>query len=112
MQGYYMDTVWHDAPDSKNVPLKGDGATVLNPMSKNIASDPLGLFWNPFWAPLRVLLYPLGFLWAILLWSFGILWTPLELLRGSFGILWGSLWGFFWGPLGVLWGVLWSSGIP
>ena len=48
MQGHYMDTVCRYAPDSKNVPPKDVGATVLNPMSKNIASDPLGLL-GPFW---------------------------------------------------------------
>ena len=58
-----MDTVWHYAPDSKNVAPKGDGAIVLNPVSKNIAIDPLGLLWDPLgvlWAPLRVVLNPLG----------------------------------------------------
>ena len=68
---------------TKNVPLQGDGTTVLNPMSKNIASNPLGLLWDPFGilrAPFRVLLYPLGILWEMLLKSFGILhetkWEP------------------------------------
>ena len=79
-----MDTAWHYAPDSKKVPPQGDGATVLNPMSKKIASDPSGPF-GVLWAPLRVLLYPLG--------SFGgSFWGPLE----SFGILWGC----FGDPLG------------
>ena len=71
-----MDSVWPCVTDSKNVAPRGDGANVLNPMSKDIAIDPLGLLWDPFgflWAPLRVLLRPLVFLWVILLGSSGIL---------------------------------------
>ena len=44
-----MDSVWHSAPDSRSVPPKDVAATVLNPMSKNISSDPVGLLWNPCW---------------------------------------------------------------
>ena len=101
-----MDTVSHYAPDSKNVPPKGNGATVLNPMSKNIARDHLGLLW--------VLL---GSIW-VHCGSFCTLWVPLGDLLGSFGILWGCfgdplglLREAFWGPLGgtlVLLGFLWG----
>ena len=83
-----MDTVWHYAPDSKNVPPKGDGATVLNPMSKDIARDTLGLLW--------VFLGSIGL--------HGILLGPLESSVAASGILWGSLGK----RSGVLWEVLWS----
>ena len=106
MRGHYVDTVWHYAPDSKNVPPKGNGATVLNPMSKNIARDHLGLLW--------VLL---GSIW-VHCGSFCTLWVPLGDLLGSFGILWGCFRDplglpreAFWGPLGgtlVLLGFLWG----
>ena len=57
---------------------------------------PLGPF-GVHWAPLRVLLYPLG--------SFGgSFWGPLESSGAASGILWGSLGK----PSGVLWEVLWS----
>ena len=84
MRGHYVDTVWHYAPDAKNVPPKGDGATVLNPMSKDIARDTLGLLW--------VLLGSIGLhcgscciLWVPLGDPSGVLWNPLGLLQGSFG---------------------------
>ena len=46
-----MDSVWHSAPDSRSVPPKDVGATVLSPMSKNKSSDPVGLLLNPCAVP-------------------------------------------------------------
>ena len=69
MQGHNMDSVWHSAPDSRSVPPKDVGATVLSPMSKNKSSDPVGLLWNPCGVP--------------------------GLHGGSFCILWGSFGGSF-----------------
>ena len=46
-----MDSVWHSAPDSRNVPPKDVGATVLSPMSKNISSDSVRLLLNPCAVP-------------------------------------------------------------
>ena len=51
MQGHNMDSVWHSAPDSRSVPPKDVGATVLSPMSKNKSSDPVGLLLNPCAVP-------------------------------------------------------------
>ena len=46
-----MDSVWHSAPDSRSVPPKDVGATVLSPMSKNKSSDAVGLLLNPCAVP-------------------------------------------------------------
>ena len=46
-----MDSVWHSAPDSRSVPPKDVGATVLSPMSKNISSDSVRLLLNPCAVP-------------------------------------------------------------
>ena len=46
-----MDSVWHSAPDSRSVPPKDVGATVLSPMSKNESSDSVGLLRNPCAVP-------------------------------------------------------------
>ena len=51
MQGHNMDSVWHSTPDSRSVPPKDVGATVLSPMSKNNSSDPVGLLLNPCAVP-------------------------------------------------------------
>ena len=83
-----MDSVWHSAPDSRSVPPKDVGATVLSPMSKNKSSDPVGLLLNPCAVP--------GSMAGPFV-SFGV---P---FGGSFGK------GFLFGILGV---VLWSFGIP
>ena len=46
-----MDCVWHSAPDSRSVPPKDAGATILSHMSKNKSSDPVGLLLNPCAVP-------------------------------------------------------------
>ena len=76
-----MDSVWHSAPDSRSVPPKDVGATVLSPLSKNKSSDSVGLLLNPcavlgsMAGPFVSSGVPLG----------DILWSGPLVLRVSFG---------------------------
>ena len=105
MQGHYMDTVWHYAPDSKKRSPQGRwrnrSESHVEKHRKRSFGAPLGSFWvslGSIAGPFVSFGVPLGD-------PSGLLWNPLGLLRGSFGAPWGN-------PSGVLWGVLWSFGIP
>ena len=117
MQGHNMDSVWHSAPDSRSVPPKDVGATILSPMSKNKSSGPVGLLWNLCGVPG---LHGGSFciLWAFFGGSFGkgFLLGSLEWSSGPLGFLWGPSGdqvGTRWGPVGTKWGpheIKWEMG--
>ena len=103
MQVHYVDTVWHYAPDSKNVWRNRSESHVEKHRERSFGA-PLGPF-GIHWAPLWVLLYLLGMLWGsrIFLGSLESSGAVSRILWGSLGKPSGVLWGSF-GPLGFLWG--------
>ena len=100
-----MDSVWHSTPDSRSVPPKDVGATVLSPMSKNKSSDSVGLLLNPCAVP-GSMAGPFVSSGVPLRDPSEVRWNPFESSAAASGIPWDSMRSLGWsvGPLGFLWG--------